>query len=95
MCVTSEFHHPVRCFASDLSKKIKKLCFAGKMLAEPGSGISPFLPGLVHCDAKGRCDVFMAQACKMSHFYDSGRQRIFACQARQRSVQSKEPFIRI
>ena len=65
------------------------------MLAEPGSGVRPFLPSLIHCDAKGRCDIFMAQAGKMPQFYDSGRQRIFAGQLCQRCVQSQEPFIRI
>lgn len=65
------------------------------MLAEPGSGVRPFLPGLVHCDAKGRCNIFMAETSKMAQFYDSGRQRIFAGQPCQRCVQSQEPFIRI
>ena len=95
MSFNNEFHLPVRCFASDLSKKIKKLCFVGKMLAEPGSGVRPFLPSLIHSDAKGRCDIFMAEASKMAQFYDSGRQRIFAGLPCQRCVQSQEPFIRI
>ena len=65
------------------------------MLAEPSSGVRPFLPGLVHGDAEGRGDIFMSEAGKMPQFNDSGRQRIFTGQPRQRGVQGQESVFRI